>query len=204
MCGRYLYSLDNKELREIAEEAEKNLYSEQKLGDIYPSNVAPILISDKIEIKSILAKWGLKSSDNKGIIINARLETLTKKPTFRKLVDTKKCIVPAYAFYEWKDNIGRSKEKYIFKKENEVIYMAGIYDIYEPEENKQLSMFDNEQPKKEIHFSIITKDANASVKEIHHRMPLILGKDEIKKWLMSDNIDDIIKNNNVKLKSEKI
>lgn len=215
MCGRYYFDIDDIELRKICEEAERNLYGDFKAGDIYPANIAPIFIlNDKI-MKPSLAEWGFPNQKSKGLIINARVETISEKPTFKKLIKTNKCIVPASAFYEWKSDFSnkKSKDKYIISKADSLIYMAGLYDIVtEKNEDKQINLFDyyGEQGtapdchdnKKHIYFTIITREANNSMMKIHNRMPLILNKNEISEWLMGKDILKISEANNVDLKCE--
>lgn len=188
MCGRYLYSLTNKELKEIADSAEKNLYDNYKTGEIFPTNICPIYIEDDKEIKSVLGRWGLPKWDGKGVIINTRSESMNIKPMYKKM---KRCIVPAAAFYEWKRN--NKKDKYIFNKPDDILYMAGLYDIYE---NNQINLFN---PQAELNYTIITKDANESVKDIHSRMPVIFSKTEMKEWLDGESTDNLLSKNDVHL-----
>lgn len=204
MCGRYLYSLDNQELREIAEEAQRNLYGEYKTGEIYPTNVAPIIISSGNVIRPVLTKWGLKKWDNKGNIINARSEGIRQKPMFKKLIESKRCIVPASAFFEWKEISDKEKEKYIFYNNDGVLYMAGLYEVYESVPNEQLSLFDSNDKVDNLRYTIITKAASGSMVGIHQRMPVIFNKEEMENWLLGDSkVDELLANNDVDLNKDK-
>src|SRR5699024_11914204 len=70
-------------------------------------------------------------------------------------------------FYEW----NQRKEKNTFEsKEGEILYLAGFFDIMENEER----------------FVILTTEANASMKSVHDRMPLILRQDQIENWLRDE------------------
>jgi putative SOS response-associated peptidase YedK len=193
MCGRYYIDIDHKEFKRIIEEAEKNIYKECSTGEIYPSNIAPIYIEDEHNMKPILAKWGLPKYDGNGIVINARVETLSKRPMFKNLVDRSRCVVPASAFYEWKDEEGNKKDKYAFKKPDSLIYMAGLYDTVEQSGSRQMSMFGHEQVM-DICYTIITKEADSSVSPIHDRMPLIIEKCEIEDYLEGKSIEEISEN----------
>ncbi len=204
MCGRYYFDIDIKELKEIAEEAEKNLYEEYKTGEIYPSDTVPIYISENNIKKPMLAEWGLPKPDKKGLIINARAETINGKPMFKKLNRTNRCVIPASAFFEWNKSNG-SKNKFAFKKSASVLYMAGLYnEITDDIKNEQLSMFDTGFRTKHIYFTIVTKIANSCVLPIHDRMPLILDNDELIMWLSGENVEKIISNNNVQLSCKPI
>jgi putative SOS response-associated peptidase YedK len=105
--------------------------------------------------------------------INARAETLLEKPMWKKLVDTKRCLVPATGFYEWK-KIGTDKQPFYIKLKDESVFaMAGLYEEWTEQESGEIVMS----------FSIVTTAPNKSMREIHDRMPVILDKTEEKEWL---------------------
>ena len=101
MCGRYYIDIDNEEFKKILEEAQRNIYENFKSGEIFPTNIAPIYIEDDNKIKPLLAKWGFPKWDGKGVIINARAETLNEKLMFKDCLHPTG-IVPASFYYEWK------------------------------------------------------------------------------------------------------
>lgn len=207
MCARYYFDIDLKELRKIAEEAEKNLYDEYKSGEIFPSYVVPICIAKNKSIKPVLAEWGIPKWDGKGIIINARAESINYKAMFKDLNKTNRCLIPASAFFEWKkDSMNiKAKKKYIFRNPDSILYMAGLYEEFEHSvKNEQLSLFDDNSIKKHIYFTIITKNANFSVSPIHDRMPLIFNNHECDCWLEGENIEKLISTNNFLLTREAI
>ncbi|MDF2678562.1 MAG: hypothetical protein K0Q97_2915, partial [Bacillota bacterium] len=175
MCGRYYIDIDEKEFKEIINAAEKNIYKDYKSGEIFPSNIAPIYIHDEKNMRPILAKWGFPKWDKKGLIINAKAETLAEKQMFKKLILSNRCTIPASAYYEWKESSqnNKIKDKYIIKKPNSNLYFAGLYNIVPKQKSEQMSMFETDENDTDIFYTIITKDANSSVSHIHHRMPLI-------------------------------
>jgi putative SOS response-associated peptidase YedK len=136
--------------------------------DIYPANEAPILSAHSNVIECKLQHWGFKSYHGKQVIFNARSETALEKPTFRESVKTKRAVIPATQFYEWSP----AKEKFIFRpKDSPLLYMAGCYRRYEDGD----------------HFVIFTTAANASLKSVHDRMPLLIEQDDIEDWIMDDS-----------------
>ncbi len=83
---------------------------------------------------------------------------------FRDSIEYRRIVIPAAWFYEW----NRNKEKNIFyRKEKRVLFMAGIYNRYQDEDR----------------FAILTTEANASMKPVHDRMPLILEEEEVIPWI---------------------
>lgn len=171
MCGRFFLEL--KALLELEERIDYEFERDLLLAkDYYPSNQIPIIIKDKNILRIQKAKWGFKTFDNK-LLINARSETLLEKPMFKNEVLEHRCVIIASGFYEWDQH----KHKFTFINRNEqLMYLAGIYRIVEGQ--------------KEV--TIITTSANESMKEIHHRMPLILTAKQLSLWL-SDNYKSILK-----------
>lgn len=171
MCGRYNFTVEeSEEMQEIIDNLNAKAKSpfqgkSLKTGEIFPTDLAPILIGEDNKISSVASSWGFPKFDNKGVIINARSETAFEKKTFRNSVLNRRCIIPSTGFYEWDSN----KQKFIFNiLGSNALYMAGLYAYYGAE----------------MRFVILTTDANESIKEVHTRMPLVIPKEEISRWIM--------------------
>lgn len=199
MCGRYYIDIDNNEFKKILEEAQKNIYENYKIGEIFPTNIAPIYIEDDNKMKPVLAKWGFPKWDGMGVIINARAESINEKQMFRRLISSNRCIVPASYYFEWKKE-EHGKDKYKINNADSNVYMAGLYNVVTNKENKQLSLFESNM---DIFYTIITRNANESVSHIHNRMPLIFNKDEMDEWLKGQNINKLIETDHM-LHGEKL
>ena len=165
MCGRYaLYAEGNEELRKILDSTE----GEFKTGEIFPTDRAPILIRQNGIIRPRAVAWGFPGSRGKGIIINARAETVTEKTMFRRCLEGQRCIIPSSGFFEWSHD--GEKVKYQFNLPGSgILYMAGLYQIFDGESR----------------FVIITTAANKSMIQVHNRMPVVLGKGEKGLWIGS-------------------
>ncbi len=192
MCGRYYFDIDEEELKQIVQEVQKNVNSEFKTGEIYPTNVVPIVTAQG----ATLAKWGFPKWSGKGVVINARAEGLTDRIMFKNLVNSKRCIIPASGFFEWKQNTSGTKNKYYFKKSGSALYMAGLFNTFYYK-TEQLSLFDIEEELPS--YVIITKNANEYMADIHNRMPLIFTKEEMRTWLNGENFDYLLHSNNAVL-----
>ena len=108
--------------------------------------------------------------------LNARVETLDEKASFRNLIARNRCIVPSTGFFEWQTNGSRKTPFFIHPPENEVFSMAGLFDQWVNPLGGQVHST----------FTIITCQANALMEEIHNtkkRMPLILDISQEKEWL---------------------
>ncbi len=113
--------------------------------------------------------------------INARAESLAVKPYFRNMLHRHHCIIPASGFYEWKRVSGSKKQPYfIHRSDNTPMAFAGLWDIWRSSES-------NTQPV--VSFTIITTEANNTMKPIHDRMPVILEPEHWKEWLEAGTPD---------------
>ena len=194
MCGRYFIDINEKELRDIISKIEKNSTEIYKTDEIFPTNVVPIVT----KYGCILAKWGFPKRNYRGVIINARVESLSERSMFKNLVNTKRCIIPASAYFEWKKNDNNNIKKYKLKNLDSILYIAGLYDTFS-ESSKQLSLFEDNSKQDFLAFTIITKEANDYVSSIHNRMPLICSKEEMSLWLNGYDIDALVSQNNYAL-----
>ena len=106
-------------------------------------------------------QWGLTPSWTKEReikpLINARLETLNEKISFKNLIKNNKCLVVADGYYEWKREKISKQPYYFTRSDNQTIFFAGIY--------------------KDHQFIIITMQANSNVIDIHHRQPVIITEE---------------------------
>ena len=112
-------------------------------------------------------KWGFSLPGSRQLLINARSETVFDKKSFADSIRRRRCVIPARHFYEW----DRHKNRYTFTLEDQpCLFLAGIYD-----------QFDGQR-----RFVILTVPANASMRPVHDRMPLILSSDQLSPWIRED------------------
>ena len=168
MCGRYILFSDAEmqDIRDIIDEVQRKTNGDIKTGEIFPTDKAPVLIQQQGIITPEAVKWGFPGFNGKGVIINARAETVQEKPMFRRSLLTKRCVIPSTGFYEWSHD--SKKQKYQFNLPGtQSLYMAGLYNE-----------FDGQQ-----RFVILTTNANISMSEVHNRMPVVLNQDKMSRWL---------------------
>ena len=151
-------------VRDAQRRSEGNELNFPMAGDICPSQVAPVLVSRGEKIVGEFQQWGLPGFRGRQQIINARAETVTEKPMFRRSVAFQRCVIPATGFYEWDS----AKHKYFFQMPGQPIYLAGIYDNINGVNC----------------FIILTTEPNDSVAPIHDRMPLLLSHEQVRPWLV--------------------
>ena len=165
MCGRYV-------ITKPVTKTKKYVKSSIKVDDndnynAHPYQNLPVIKAYTNGNTLENLKWGMvpiwaKKKEFKALI-NARLETINEKISFKKLIKVKRCIAIMDGFYEWKraDNY---KIPFYFQNQNkDMMFVAAIYDNNE--------------------FCLITEEADIKVKKIHHRQPVILKREDIKNYL---------------------
>lgn len=171
MCGRYLFDSDGdiEEVTKILQGIGGSSTIRVKTGEVYPTNDAAILSMIGGKPSLGVMKWGFPKWDKKGVIINARSETAAQKKSFEKPLAERRCVIPSTGFFEWRrDSKGKATEKLLFNVSSErMLYMAGVYS-----ENADGAR-----------FVILTRAANDSISDVHDRMPVILYKNELVRWL---------------------
>jgi len=166
MCGRYVVT---KPVTKTADLVKTTIKVEDRDNyNAHPTQKLPIIKSYTNGKALENYDWGLVPSWATGKkdfrpLINARLETLMEKVSFKKLIQTSRCLVVADGYYEWK-RVNKEKTPYYFmKSDSSLMFFAGLH------QNNQ--------------FCIITREATDKVKEIHHREPLILNEEQISNYL---------------------
>jgi putative SOS response-associated peptidase YedK len=137
-------------------------------------------------------RWGLIPSWAKDMSIgtrtlNARSETVTTTPAFRESILTKRCLIPADGFYEWR-KMGPVKQPYCFEVgEGEVFAFAGLWDKWRSPDGEIVES-----------CAVLTTGPNSLVADLHDRMPVIVPREKYDLWLDPDvndfeSIRDILK-----------
>ncbi len=177
MCGRYgLYSSQDRLVEHFglasapAVKARYNIAPSDAVGVVRIPPGHDQRIWDQLH-------WGLIPSwaKDKKIgyrMINARAESIAQKPSFRDAFKYQRCLVPADVFYEWTTGPDGKKHPYaVCLKDERPFGFAGLWDRWQGESEIIESC------------TIITTDANALLKPIHERMPVILPETEYERWL---------------------
>lgn len=186
MCGRYQFD-DEKNIAEvykILQGIDKKYGGSQgacKTGEIYPTDLVPVLTVNDGAAELLLMTWGFPKWDGKGVIINAKSETAAEKPMFAQHLRQQRCVIPSTGFYEWqKKDATKVKDKFLFTSDKDpMLYMAGVYHTFSGD-NGSLSH----------RFVIFTCGANASMQDVHERMPVMLYREELKDWLRDERFID--------------
>lgn len=108
MCGRFY--IEDETMREIERIAKRIDRQMAKSGEVHPSEPALVLRASQDSMVSEVLKWGYEAARKNTLLFNARSETVRQRPMFRYDYETRRCLIPADKFYEWK-HIGEKKRR---------------------------------------------------------------------------------------------
>jgi putative SOS response-associated peptidase YedK len=178
MCGRYRLS----RRKQIVEEYFNAVSGEEDWSPRY--NIAPtqpipvIRQSPKEPVRELsLIRWGLipswaKDPSGSASMINARAETAGTKPAFRNALKSRRCLIPADGFYEWKRD-GKTKQPFCFEvNQGQLFAFAGLWDRWKDPSGQWVKS-----------CSILTTTPNSLTSSVHDRMPVILDRGAYDLWL---------------------
>jgi len=174
-----------KRFKAIIDKPENVLFSDEINGFGFPP--IPVIANENEDVIATDFYWGLipawcKDDSMRKNTLNAKIETIHEKPSFRDVVNNR-CLVIATGFYDWRwlDEKGKSKQKYeIRSSENEILTFAGIYSKWKNPENDEIVKT----------FAVVTTQANKQMSYIHNvklRMPIVLQQKDEMTWLDSKN-----------------
>jgi putative SOS response-associated peptidase YedK len=176
MCGRYfLHSTADKLTRLFGEMPMPLL---QARYNIAPTQPVPIVRQDhEGRREMVLVRWGLipswsKGPDSRYSMINARAETVAAKPAYRNAFRYRRCLIPADGFYEWRAVDG-TKQPYVLRpQDGRPLALAGLWEHWQDANGNEIDS-----------CTILVRDADAQIRPIHDRMPVIVAPTSFDLWL---------------------
>ncbi len=179
MCGRFAFFGNGSfgyESLQLPEPPPFESYNIAPTQDILAIRTTP----ETGRVEYALLHWGLvpfwsKTAKSPHSLINARAEGIEKKPFFRSPFRHRRCIIPASGFFEWKLIEGHKQPYFVRPVGGGYFALAGVWDHWQGEDGKAINS-----------CAIITTEANAMMREIHERMPLILEQGDLGTWLAPD------------------
>lgn len=185
MCGRYAATANPDEL---VEEYDITLVTEDGAEacapryNLAPTDTVPAVVErldDGAAVRKLVGLcWGLvpswsKDASGAARLINARVETVAQKPSFRKAFAARRCVLPALGYYEWRPETadGRAvKQPYFLHPEHSLtLSMAGIYEFWKGPDGWLATV------------SVITTSATDETGWLHDRMPMTVA--DVDAWL---------------------
>jgi putative SOS response-associated peptidase YedK len=177
MCGRYVlkskFGLIVDAFSPVLPRFPEDLFAPRY--NVAPTQKVPVVRESAGEGRVIeLMTWGLIpfwSKDGKPGPINARVETLKEKPTFRSAYEKRRCLVPADGFYEWMKTPEGKRPHLIRMNGGEIFAFGGVWERWKSGETTIDS------------FAILTTRPNSLMARIHDRMPVIIRRKDYASWL---------------------
>lgn len=178
MCGRFTRTENELSLQQRFGFEDYSGALPEPSYNIAPSQDCPIVrVEEDRRVLSVM-RWGLvpvwsKDAKSGYRMINARGETVAEKPSFKPLLGTRRCLVPASGFYEWQKPDKKTRIPFYFRLKDEGLFaFAGLWTVW------------HEGKEDELHsFTIITTEANDLMETVHDRMPVILHERDEARWL---------------------
>ncbi|OUR79241.1 hypothetical protein A9Q83_05260 [Alphaproteobacteria bacterium 46_93_T64] len=134
-------------------------------------------------LRYFMPQWGLiptwaKDKSIAAKLINARSETVSEKPSFRSAFKSRRCLIPASGFFEWKKTEDGTKQPYYIQAENQPIFsFAGLWENWTATDGTIIES-----------CTLLTQAATSEFESIHSRMPVTVNPDYHENWLVgSDN-----------------
>ena len=194
MCGRFTQRFSWREIHTLLslDGPGPNLRPRYNLA---PSQSAAVVRSDDGERQLSMLRWGLipgwakdPSIGNK--LINARSETVRTKPSFRSAFATRRCVVPADGFYEWTREGTVRQPWLIAPRDGGILAFAGLWEHWLVPDRLTLRGSLSERRAGDIveTFTILTTEANRTMRALHHRMPVILAPEATESWLAGGDV----------------
>lgn len=188
MCGRFYLDVPRDEFLAHYQLTDASTLPPRRYNITPSQDILAVRAIDGGERAVSLLHWGLipswsKDEKSRYSMINARAETVDSKPAYRAAFKRRRCLIPVSGFYEWQPR-DHYKQPYAItmKKQDDghasLFSLAGLWEHWESREGKLIES-----------CSIVVTDANAVVRPIHERMPVILNPENYSAWLDPENHD---------------
>jgi len=176
MCSRYSLTSPSEAVRAYFRYENEAVFPPRY--NIAPSQpVAIVRDTAKGGRELALVRWGLIPSWVKDprefrMMINARSETATEKPSFRAAMRHRRCLVPTDGFYEWTGATGAKRPHLVRPRKGGPMGMAGIFEHWHNADGSEMES-----------MAILTTAANQAMSGLHDRMPVVIAPEHFDAWL---------------------
>jgi putative SOS response-associated peptidase YedK len=141
-------------------------------------------VAGMVAREAVPMRWGLwpswvKDPNDFPLLINARADGVASKSSFRNAFKRRRCLIPASGFYEWKAMGRGPKQPFWIAPDpgagKNLIAFAGLWETWCGADGSEVDT-----------ATIITTDASGALAPIHHRMPVIIDRDQFDLWLSEE------------------
>jgi len=177
MCGRFAVTLPDDAMARLFSAAPANDLPPVPNYNVCPTNRIHSVCLQAGQRRLGAMRWGFlphwyRSPTDGPLLINARAETVAEKPAFRDACRARRCLIPAAGFYEWtRDADGNRLPWYITRADGAPMVFAGVWQSWDKGETPLITC------------AIVTCAANKAISNVHHKMPVVLSRDDWPLWL---------------------
>lgn len=178
MCGRFTLQTPVPELIELFEVDQVRAALSGPRYNVAPTDVVAVVRRGPDGARELAGlRWGLipgwtRDPAELPMLINARVETLDRRPAFEEPARSRRCLVLADGFYEWRTEAGRRQPYLVRLKDRGPFAFAGLWDRWSGDPRGPVES-----------CTIITTEANDLLRPVHDRMPVILAQVAVSRWL---------------------
>ena len=176
MCGRFMVTVSRQQIAERFGVTGKLPVLAPSVNIAPSQTVATVIAGAQGGRRLELMRWGLTPSwptAGRALLINARAESLADKPSFQRLLERQRCLIPANGFYEWQTLPGGRKQPLRYALPDDALFaFAGLWDTAHAAADRDIRA-----------FTLVTTAANELISSVHDRMPVLLAPDAEAAWL---------------------
>lgn len=178
MCGRFATMLPSDAMAQLFEAQPDNDLPDVPNYNVCPTDTVHMVVTGSTGRRLTAVRWGFlpswyKTTNGGPLLINARSETIAGKPAFRTAARERRGLVVASGFYEWTKSPDDARDPwYIFAANDAPLAMAAVWQDWTDPKGEMLRT-----------CAIVTTQANSTIRQIHHRMPVILERADWPLWL---------------------
>jgi putative SOS response-associated peptidase YedK len=186
MCGRFVITSAPAALRQLFGYIEQPNFPPRY--NVAPTQPRPVVVLENGIRHFRLMRWGLlpawvKDPRKFSLLINARAETVQKKPAFKNAIRRRRCLIPADGYYEWQASDQRKRPHFIYRSDRQPIGLAGLAETWIGPNGEELDT-----------VAIVTAPAGADLAVLHHRVPVTIAPGDFDRWLdcSDDSVDNVM------------
>ena len=176
MCGRVAVTLPSDSMAQLFGAAPANDLPIVPNYNVCPTDAVHVVRASGSGRALVSMRWGFipawyKTPTDGPLLINARAETIAKKPAFGAAARARCCLVPVSGYYEWAAQGGAKLPWYYHRRDGAPLALAGIWQTWQVGDTPLATC------------ALVTTASNALAGQVHHRMPVVLEPDAWGKWL---------------------
>ena len=207
MCGRFVSSTPASKLAEQFMAEEVATAEKDPAYNVAPTDEVYAVVARRGVRRLGTLRWGLVPSWSKDAstgnrMINLRADTVSEKPSFRRMLENRRCVIPADGFYEWKAmGKGRRKQPFFIRsRDGRPLALAGLWQAWKDHHEQDTAPggvgdpaaarrrgwgpAGEEEAEQWLRTcTVLTTEPNELVAPVHDRMPAILAPDDVETWL---------------------